>query len=74
MLNDWERQYPGRIDNMHRAFAHVVPSHLMDHKRHDFKAIKATGIPDADGDLAFDAEEIARPAISGLPGLQVVAH
>jgi tRNA 2-thiocytidine biosynthesis protein TtcA len=50
----------------------VVPSHLMDHKRHDFKNILATGVPDADGDRAFDAEEITPPALTGLPGLQVV--
>jgi len=29
-------------------------------------------VPDADGDRAFDAEEITPPTLSGLPGLQVV--
>ena len=57
---------------MFTALQNVVPSHLMDHKRHDFRAIKATGVPDADGDTAFDAEEISPPALTGLPGLQVV--
>ena len=33
--------------------------------------LKATGIPDADGDTAFDTEEITPPALTGLPGLQV---
>ena len=41
----------------------------MDNKRHDFKGIKATGIADADGDKAFDAEEFQEPA---LPGLSVI--
>jgi len=73
MLREWEKQYPGRAETMFTALQNVVPSHLMDHKRHDFKAIKATGVPDADGDTAFDPEEeIVRPALSGLPGLQVV--
>ncbi|MEY4754829.1 MAG: tRNA 2-thiocytidine(32) synthetase TtcA, partial [Pseudomonadota bacterium] len=30
MLREWDQKFPGRIDNMHRAFGHVVPSHLMD--------------------------------------------
>jgi tRNA 2-thiocytidine biosynthesis protein TtcA len=43
----------------------------MDHKRHDFKNIKVTGVPDEDGDKAFDHEEEFTP--NGLPGLQVVS-
>ena len=71
MLREWEKQYPGRAETMFTALQSVVPSHLMDHPKHDFKAIKATGIPDADGDTAFDPEEPVAPKLSGLPGLQV---
>jgi len=46
-----------------------VPSHLMDSKRHDFKGIKTTGVADAEGDKAFDAEEFMVPA---LPGRAVI--
>ena len=45
----------------------VVPSHLMDSKRHDFKGIRATGIADTDGDKAFDAEEFMAPASLSWP-------
>jgi tRNA 2-thiocytidine biosynthesis protein TtcA len=69
MLREWEKKYPGRIESMFTALQNVVPSHLMDTKRFDFKSIKTTGVADADGDKAFDAEEFATPA---LPGLQVV--
>ena len=72
MLRDWEKQYPGRAETMFTALQNVVPSHLMDHTKHDFKAIRPTGIEDAEGDKAFDAEEFPQPKISGLPGLQVV--
>ena len=72
MLRDWEKQYPGRAETMFTALQNVVPSHLMDHTKHDFKGIKATGIPDADGDTAFDQEEPVAPKLSGLPGLQVL--
>ena len=72
MLREWEKQYPGRAETMFTALQNVVPSHLMDHTKHDFKAIKATGLPDADGDTAFDQEEPVAPELSGLPGLSVV--
>ncbi len=70
MLRDWEKQYPGRIESMFTALQNVVPSHLMDTKRHDFKNIKTTGLPDAEGDKAFDAEEFTA---TSLPGLQLVS-
>jgi tRNA 2-thiocytidine biosynthesis protein TtcA len=59
MLREWERQYPGRSDNMLRALAHVVPSHLLDRNLHPFATLQATGVPSADGDVAFDDEPCA---------------
>ncbi len=70
MLREWEKKYPGRIESMFTALQNVVPSHLMDTSRFDFKNIKTTGVADPDGDKAFDGEEFAVPA---LPGLQVVS-
>ena len=32
MISDWEKQYPGRVDNLFRGLQNVVPSHLMDNK------------------------------------------
>ena len=69
MLRDWEKQYPGRTETMFTALQNVVPSHLMDPKRHNFKDIKTTGVPDEDGDKVFDEEEFP---VASLPGLQVV--
>ena len=59
MIRDWERQYPGRIDNMLTAMSKVVPSHLMDPKLFPFATLKTTGQPSADGDIAFDDEPCA---------------
>ena len=70
MLRDWQKLYPGRIESMFSALQNVVPSHLMDGKRYDFKGIKTTGVADPQGDLAFDPEVFA-PA--PLPGLRVMA-
>ena len=58
MIGDWERQYPGRIDNMLHAMGHVVPSHLMDRTLHPFTTLKATGVANADGDKAFDDDDV----------------
>jgi tRNA 2-thiocytidine biosynthesis protein TtcA len=54
MLQDWEKRFPGRVQNMFTALANVVPSHLMDRQLHPFESLKATGRPDKDGDKAFD--------------------
>ncbi|HMY98418.1 MAG TPA: tRNA 2-thiocytidine(32) synthetase TtcA [Burkholderiaceae bacterium] len=59
MLRDWDQKFPGRIDNMHRAFAHVVPSHLMDRNLYPFTTIRPTGVADPAGDHAFDEDDDA---------------
>ena len=32
MLREWERQFPGRLDNIFTAMGNIVPSHMMDRK------------------------------------------
>jgi tRNA 2-thiocytidine biosynthesis protein TtcA len=56
MLRDWERRYPGRIDNMAGAMSRVVPSHLMDRNLYPFTTLQANGRADPLGDKAFDDE------------------
>jgi len=63
MLRDWEKRFPGRVETLFRSLAHVVPSHLMDASLHDFRGLVATGMPDPEGDRAFDAEELPQPII-----------
>lgn len=49
MLNDWDRQFPGRIETMFKALCNVVPSHLADENLFDFKGLQqgyAHGIAD----------------------------
>ncbi|MDL1860694.1 tRNA 2-thiocytidine(32) synthetase TtcA [Betaproteobacteria bacterium PRO7] len=59
MLAEWERCFPGRIENTFNALARVVPSHLMDARLFDFRGLAATGVPDANGDIAFDEDPCA---------------
>ena len=63
MLQAWERKQPGRLDNMLRALANVVPSHLADRGLFDFAALSAQGTPRADGDIAFDVENPHRAGV-----------
>ena len=57
MLRDWERRFPGRVDNMATAMANVVPSHLMDRNLYPFATLQPNGVADAAGDRAFDDDE-----------------
>ena len=66
MIRDWERQYPGRIDNMLTAMSSVVPSHLMDRKLFPFTTLQATGVPVPEGDIAFDDEPCATPVADSI--------
>ncbi len=69
MLREWERQYPGRTETMFTALHNVVPSHLMDATRHNFRDIRTTGVPCADGDKVFDDETFS---VTTLPDLQMI--
>jgi tRNA 2-thiocytidine biosynthesis protein TtcA len=74
MLREWEKKHPGRLESMFSALQNIVPSHLMDSKRHDFKNIRTTGVPDSEGDKAFDAEAYSEPpaSLTGRHGLSVI--
>ncbi|MEC7643961.1 MAG: tRNA 2-thiocytidine(32) synthetase TtcA, partial [Pseudomonadota bacterium] len=55
MLNQWDRQFPGRIESIFTAMQNVTPSHLVDNELFNFDAVKATGVETKEGDTAFDA-------------------
>lgn len=40
MLQTWEKQYPGRIDNIFRSIAHIEPSQLADTKLFPFRDLR----------------------------------
>ena len=61
MLREWDKRFPGRIDNMFNAMAHVVPSHLIDRKLYPFQTIRSTGVVNPEGDKAFDEEDGCAP-------------
>ena len=63
MLRDWEKNHPGRLENMLSALQNVVPSHLMDRQLHPFPTIRATGVANEEGDKAFDEEPTPLPVL-----------
>lgn len=44
MLGEWEKRYPGRIENIFSSLSTVVPSHLMDRDLYDFGALVANPV------------------------------
>lgn len=62
LLRDWEKQFPGRVENIFRSMHQIVPSHLMDPNAFDFqgleshKNLSALGI-NLEGDLTIDEGE-----------------
>lgn len=53
MLEGWEREHPGRLNNILRSLTRVTPSHLLDRELYDFASLSVTP---AQGDTGFDAE------------------
>jgi tRNA 2-thiocytidine biosynthesis protein TtcA len=64
MVRQWEKQYPGRTDNLLNAMSAVAPSHLMDRNLYPFATLQATGVADTEGDIAFDEEPCSPPSAS----------
>ena len=54
LMREWEKRFPGRVDNIFAAISRVTPSHLMDRSMFDFAGLQTTGEPMAEGDIAFD--------------------
>jgi tRNA 2-thiocytidine biosynthesis protein TtcA len=59
MLREWEKKFPGRVENIFSALSTVTPSHLMDRNLFGFADLTATGEASANGDIAFDEEPCA---------------
>ena len=67
MLRDWEKKHPGRVENIFSSLSTVVPSHLMDRDMFGFTDLKADGVANPAGDIAFDEEPCSTPAMGTIP-------
>jgi tRNA 2-thiocytidine biosynthesis protein TtcA len=55
MLQEWERQYPGRSETLFSSICNVVPSHLADTNAFDFAGL----LPDRFGDATSPEDDTA---------------
>ena len=66
MLREWERKFPGRLDSIFNAMRKVEPTHLLDRTLQDFAAVRATGHPEPEGDIAFDVDPLLEAAADAI--------
>jgi tRNA 2-thiocytidine biosynthesis protein TtcA len=69
MLQEWERAFPGRVENLFRSLHHIVPSHLMDQTLFDFQGLTLNSdltrlIDSFEGDRAIDEGEDACASVT----------
>jgi tRNA 2-thiocytidine biosynthesis protein TtcA len=73
LIQDWDRRFPGRTDNMFRALTDIVPSHLLDRKLHDFST-PGEAVSEADDVanwLAPDSASAVSSTINFLPNAKL---
>lgn len=68
MLQAWEREQPGRINNIFRAITNVEPSHLADIDLYDFKNLSQAKAEDEDPLFSDIANEGAALSIGHAEG------
>ena len=74
LMREWEKRFPGRVENIFASLSRVVPSHLMDRELFDFAAARPTGEPQPDGDIAFDVDPVfeAAPALPSVVAVTTI--
>jgi len=70
MLRDWDKRFPGRVDNLFTAMGNIVPSHMMDRNLFDFAGLRTTGVAEPQGDRAFDEDDDCGPPAATAIRLQ----
>jgi tRNA 2-thiocytidine biosynthesis protein TtcA len=68
MLQQWDKKFPGRLENMFTALQNIQPSHLLDSSLYDFRGVKTAVGPVPHGDTAFDPEPF-EPAVEEILSL-----
>jgi tRNA 2-thiocytidine biosynthesis protein TtcA len=71
MLQEWEHEQPGRVNNIFRAICNVEPSHLADVNLYDFKSLTQAKADDEDTLFGDIANEGAALRISSNDGTRI---
>ena len=73
LMREWDKKHPGRVDSIFSALSNVAPSHLLDRTLFGFADLKADGVANPLGDIAFDDEPCAAPtSFTGVIPLQAL--
>jgi tRNA 2-thiocytidine biosynthesis protein TtcA len=59
MLRQWEKKFPGRVENIFRALANVAPSHLADRNLFDFANLKPSDALTAEANGAIASRGVS---------------
>jgi tRNA 2-thiocytidine biosynthesis protein TtcA len=60
LMRQWEKQHPGRVDNIFASLTRIVPSHLMDRGLFDFSGLSM----ESEGDIGFDVDASLEAAVN----------
>jgi tRNA 2-thiocytidine biosynthesis protein TtcA len=74
MLHAWEREQPGRVNNIFRAITNVEPSHLADTRLYDFKGLSQANADDEDplfGDIAEKEQPNKALSLASVDGHKI---
>lgn len=74
MLETWERETPGRVNNIFRAITNVEPSHLADTNLYDFKGLTQSRPEDEDplfGDIAEKEQADEALSLASVDGARI---
>ena len=63
MLEQWNKEHPGRIESIFTAMQNVVPSHLADNQLFDFANLQTGDVIDG-GDIALDKPDIPKAPVN----------
>jgi tRNA 2-thiocytidine biosynthesis protein TtcA len=63
MLQGWEKQQPGRLENIFRSIQNISPSQLGDQQLFDFMGLESQRILSQESDLGLD-EDLIQPALA----------
>lgn len=64
MLQAWEREQPGRVNNIFKAIGNIEPSHLADFNLYDFKGLSQAKPEDEDALFSDIEKHKESPALS----------
>jgi len=58
MLQQWNGQFPGRLESIFSALSNVAPSHLLDNQLFSFKDLSSHRASNEDSETLFDTPEL----------------